>query len=493
MRYHTFECSDVVKLIYRAIMSKENTWFSYGIILFLSCIIIFTGCSRKLGNTVVRPQVVVGNTAISYLEDQTDFLNPERGFYGQALSSSDSPSPIAPAYFEQLKGQNITLIRMLYSLPTFRSKAISPDFLQRMQEDMDLIRKNGFKIILRFAYNYNESAVRLDAPLNIVLSHIDQLAPLLQKNADVITMMEAGFIGEWGEWHDSSNGLANPGDMKTILFKLLAALPKSRAVVVRYQQAKKDIFSTNEALGESEAFNQSNRSRTGHHNDCFLASDEDWGTYWPNDTASLSAQKQYLNQENKFLPQEGETCNCNPPRSDCSVAVKELEKMRWSALNKEYIDCVLNGWKTQGCYDEISKRLGYRFRLLTSDISKSAKVDSTLTLNLTIKNDGFASPYNARTMELVLRSKSDGTVTRIKLNQDPRKWLPDSINNIKVNVNVTIPSSVSPGEYDMLLNFPDPAIALNTKPAYSIRLANQDLWEPATGYNSLQATVMIVK
>jgi len=78
--------------------------------------------------------------------------------------------------------------------------------------------------------------------------------------------------------------------------------------------------------------------------DCFVAAVDDWGTYWPLDDASLNAQKDYLNQENKFLPQEGETCNCNPPGSDCPHALEELERMRWSALNKDFIERVGTGY-----------------------------------------------------------------------------------------------------------------------------------------------------
>jgi Domain of unknown function (DUF4832)/Domain of unknown function (DUF4874) len=476
----------------KIVMRKEDKRFTCRMILFLLFNILFADCGKKPGNTDVDLPVVAGNTTVSYLEDQTNFSNPERGFYSEILSESSAPSSLTQAFFDQLKRNDITLIRRLYSMVTFRSGPISAAYLQHIQDDMDMVRNNGCKVILRFSYTNNEPEPWNDAPRNIILTQIDQLTNILQRNVDVIAMMEAGFIGRWGEWHDSSNGLANPADMKIVLFKLLDALPKSRDVVVRYQQAKKDIFGINEPIGDAEAFNESNRSRTGHHNDCFLAADEDWGTYWPNDPLSLAAQKEYLSQENKYLPQQGETCNCNSPRSDCTVAVKELAQMRWSALNREYIECVLNSWKTQGCYDEISKRLGYRFRLLTAELPKIVKTDAPLSLNIVLKNDGFASPYNARDMELVLRSKSTATVTRIKLLQDPRTWLPDRA-TIKINENVMIPASLLPGEYDLLLNFPDPEITLNTKPAYSIRLANQNVWESTTGFNSLQAAVTIVK
>ena len=461
------------------------------ILIFITCLAFvamsayLSGCNKE-STEPDDPNI----TTTEYANDETNFSNPERGFYGQQLSDSDSPSPLWQGYFEQLKNQNITLIRRLYSMTTFRADPISADYLQHIQDDMDLIREQGFKIILRFAYTFNEPEPHLDAPIDVVLSHIDQLAPILQQNADVIALMEGGFIGRWGEWHTSSNGLANPDDMRTILFKLLDALPKTRTVAVRYQQAKKDIYGTDEPIGPAQAYDQSNRSRTGHHNDCFVAAKDDWGTYWPIDDENLNVQKDYLNQENKYLPQEGETCNCNPPGSYCPHATEELERMRWSALNKDFIDCVLNSWKEQGCYSEIAKRLGYRFRLIRSKVPKSVPVDSTLTVNFTIINDGYATPYNARDLELVLRSKADGAIHRFEINSDPRTWLPDD-GEIEVDFSVTIPASFVPGEYEVLLNLPDPESTLNEDPRYSIRLANQNIWEPSTGYNSLLISIMV--
>jgi hypothetical protein len=217
---------------------------------------------------------------------------------------------------------------------------------------------------------------------------------------------------------------------------------------------------------------------------------DDWGTYWPIDPTSLEAQKNYLSQENKYLPQEGETCNCNPPGSDCTNSMKELEKMRWSALNRDYEQCVLNSWIREGCYDEIVKRLGYRFRLIESKVPKSARADSLMSFSFVIENEGFAAPYNERDLELVLRSKSNGSIFRFSLSYDPRTWLPDN-GKISVKPSVALPSSMPPGNYEVLLNLPDPEPDLNSNPIYSIRFAKKDTWEPATGYNSLLATVTI--
>ena len=475
-------------------MSKNFKLYSGIFLIFLVAFVATLGCSKKTDATGGDPVVVIPRKVITtqYQEDPSNFANPERGLMSQQVSYSNSPAPFSQLYLDQLKSNKVSLVRKVYIFNTFKAGPVSESFLQHVQDDLNFLRTNGFKIILRFAYTFNEEKPHIDAPLNIVLSHIDQIKPILQNNADVIALMEGGFIGEWGEWHDSSNGLATTANMKPILFKLLDALPKTRTVAVRYQDAKKKIYETDLPLGSAEAYDLSNRSRTGHHNDCFVAAVDDWGTYWPIDAASLKAQKDYLNQENKYLPQVGETCNCNPPGSDCAESMKELERMRWSAINRDFVACVINSWVSGGCYDQMGKRLGYRFRLISSEVPNVAKIDSSFSFSFTVKNDGFATPYNTRDLELILRSKSNGSIQKFKLNFDPRTWLPDN-GEIKISANINIPGSITTGEFEVLLNLPDPYSTLKSNPAYSIRLANMDVWEPNTGFNSLRTLVKIIK
>ncbi len=110
----------------------------------------------------------------------------------------------------------------------------------------------------------------------------------------------------------------------------------------------------------------------------------------------------------------------------------------------------------------------------------------------TLKNEGCDTPYYARDLELVLQSKTTKAANRIKIDAGPRLWLPDD-GDTKVNVVEKLPSTLVPGEYDVLLNLPDPEPTLNTNPAYSIRFANKDVWEPTKGYNSLLTSISITE
>lgn len=426
----------------------------------------------------------------TYEGTNASFPNPERGFFVQPLSSSRAPSPLRLAELRALRDDDITLLRRLYSMPTFRDGPISTSFLEHIEGDFDTARQAGVKLIVRFAYNFNEpDGSTQDAPKEVVLSHIGQLEPVLRANADVIAHVDAGFIGRWGEWHTSTNGLANIPDKRDVLSRLLGSLPKSRMVAVRVPQEKRDVYKTARPLGPADAFSGTNRARTGHHNDCFVAARDDWGTYWPLDPASLEAQKDYLNQDNRYVVQSGETCNYNPPRSNCRAALRDLERMRWSSLNSEYHPRVLRRWENQGCMAEIERRLGYRFKLVSSTIPRDAAAGGVFRMSLRIENTGFASPYNPRKLEIVLRNRRTGEETRLRTDRDPRSWLPGPERTVELQER--LPADLPAGTYGLFLNLPDPKPALRGRAAYSIRLANAGLWEPQTGYNSLRASVRV--
>ncbi len=425
----------------------------------------------------------VTGVSVSYQADNSNFSNPERGFYFAHVMSASSPRVIDSTNIQRMKSENITIFKRIYNLNSFRSSSISSSYLDYIQRDLDVVRSNGLKVAIRFAYNFNDGSS--DAPLSRVLGHIDQLGPVLQRNADIIAFLDAGFIGKWGEWHASTNGLTSSSSKKQILDRLLSVLPSNRAVVLRYARDKKEMYGSS-AMSEGQAFNGSNRARVGHKNDCFLASTDDQGTYWPMDSNSLNTQKNYLSQETLFTPQSGETCGYRAPRSDCPTALAELRRMHWSSLGRMPSDFV-SRWTSQGCYNDISKRLGYRFRLLSGVIPGSVSRGSTLSVSLKMTNDGFAGLYNSRDIELVLRNRSNRQETRLRVSpgEDVRLFMPASGETKDMVMRVTLPSGMSAGDYDLFLNLPDPSSSLRNRASYSIRLANTNVWESSTGYNRL--------
>ena len=90
----------------------------------------------------------------------------------------------------------------------------------------------------------------------------------------------------------------------------------------------------NETLAHNDG--SSLLARTGHHNDCFLASSTDYGTY-----LDKTIEYPYLIIDTRYTAMGGETCNYNPPRSNCPTALEELKMFSWTYLNSEYEPNVL--------------------------------------------------------------------------------------------------------------------------------------------------------
>ncbi|MGB3641557.1 MAG: DUF4832 domain-containing protein [Rivularia sp. (in: cyanobacteria)] len=427
----------------------------------------------------------------SYSESFENFPNPERGFYIPVNPIGNNPVfPLKLSQLEAVRDENMSLVRRTYLLSQFRDKPLSESFLNLVADDLKTAREAGIKLIIKFTYNWLDGGD--DAPKNIILSHMEQLKPILQNNYDAIAYLHTGFIGYWGEWNRSTNGLLNTPDKRDILFKFLSVVPSERMVALRYPHDKTRIYDNENPLTSSEAFNKSNRARTGAHNDCFVASIDDWGTYKDTDQSIIEQQKNFLNQDNQYVVQGGETCNSNSdaqPYIGCDNALQELERMRWSAINSRFEQGVLDTWRNEGCIEEIKRRLGYRFKLVNSEISTSLKPGGKFFANLEVENLGWASPYNPRLLEIVLRNRETNQEYYLRVNEDPRSWLPDSSNTI--NVEAGLPESITSGEYDVFLNLPDPTPKLYNRPEYSIRLANVDVWQESTGYNSLLRSIVV--
>ena len=425
-----------------------------------------------------------------YEKSDEDFPNPERGFFARFHPWETNPRPLLRLdHLQKLRSENITLARRIYLISEFRDKPLSESFLLKVSQDLETARKAGVKLIFRFAYNWLGGGD--DAPTERIVSHLEQLKPILAANYDAIAYMEAGFIGYWGEWNRSSNGLReNRSARREILLKVLSVLPTERMVALRYSYYKGDIFYNQNFLTPDKAFNGSDRARTGAHNECFLAGIDDWGTYNHTDPEIVDRQKTFLSLDNRYVVQGGEVCN--PSKyDDCPNALTELGRMRWSALNVDPSDGkeILQDWETQGCMKEIKRRLGYRFRLLKSIIPEKVKPGGRFSLKFEIVNDGWASPYNPRSLEVILRNSGTGNEYYLPVNEKPQMWMP-GVTKV-VNILGGIPANMPPGEYEVLLNLPDPTPRLSNRPEYSIRLANQNVWEESTGYNSLLQRVIV--
>jgi hypothetical protein len=446
--------------------------------------------SKHIWLAIILWACLVSANSKTYNPDTTDFANPERGWFHQGGLSEN--------YLKQRRNNdNITVVRRYFRLDSYRNSDLPQSFLDSMATGFNEARKAGVKVIplcsYNFGYNNDTDKKGIDATVQRVVGHIAQIAPVINAHHDIIACWDAGFIGAWGEWHSSLNNIDDRDSMRVILFAELDALVPQRMITVRVNRYKREIFNTDSALTSAEAFDGSRRSRVGHKNDCLGASERDWGTYISN---SIQWEKDYLRNENRFLPQQGETCNPSA-WSVCDTMLRDLEHMRWDMLNMDYHQDVIQSWKDDGCYPEVCRRLGYRFVLHSAQFDDAAAKGSTLNGTLRLSNVGFGKVFNPRGFDIILRKQGASQEIRIPANTDVRRWLPDD-DTIAVSIAAKIPADAALGTYDILLHLGDTATnpasgqrELLTRPEYSIRLASDRVWEEATGYSYLGLTVEI--
>ncbi len=455
---------------------KTNMLLSF-ILMGLS---LMTGCSSQTS----EESYVQKKATIEYQSITDLFPNPERGFYKYSDCNLGTGSgSLSESTLKAYRGNNISLIFRYFYLKNFRNERISDKALADFDSDMAIIRKSGMKCVLRFAYS--SAMDEPDAPLSTILLHLDQLKPYLEKNADVIAVMQAGFIGSWGEWYYTTNNLYNSGARYTVINKMLESLPKSRMIQLRTPAYKKEYFQRTTPLKEEDAFTGQDMARVGHHNDCFLASATDYGTY-----QNVEIDKDYLNKDCLYVPIGGETCPPDGiPAADGLKAYNEMRRLRFSFLNEDYYRNVNNLWIESGFMDKIIRELGYRFELVSGEYTTDVSPGGVFSARIIIKNVGFASLYNERPVELILKNALTGDIYKARLEIEPRLWKPNTENEIAVEAG--IPASIPAGEYNLYLNLPDKAETLHDNPYYSVRFANKDVWEASTGYNNLWVTIEV--
>ena len=429
-----------------------------------------------------------GLTKINFTENNTDFPNPERGFYTDCAFNSASSS-FSVKTLQGYRTECRTIAFFQFWMKDYVAKDISDSYLNCIRTALSNARKAGVKAMLRFGYfngdfdcdTPSNNPAPWDATKAQVLRHIEQLKPILQENADIILCVQAGFIGWWGEWYYTDHFVYQPATdsdyepRREVINALLDAVPASRQVAVRTPTFKLKMLrlATTDTLTCATAYKDTPKARICGHNDCFLASADDYGTF------ENEAEHQFWCDDTNYTFMGGETCGTSS-YSGCNNAIAEMAMQHYSYLNNGYNGSVLKSWKNGGCRDEINRRLGYRLVMRNAWISPDIAAGSTVRTVFSIENVGFAAPINPRGLELILEN-SNGEKTTVKVSsENPRLWLSGKTRKFEVDF-----KAPAKGSYTLWLNLPDPEESLHDNPLYSIRLANNNTWDENTGYNKI--------
>jgi|GEM_PF-1653172 len=475
--------------------------------------------------------------AIAVFEpDPTPYPNPDRGF------AADSYYPDEPALdpwgkiaWAEAQGVRIRLIRRTYYLHAYADQeALPPSLLATVAQDLSAAREAGVRLILRFAYRpaeNSETAAYCDPPLGRILAHIAQLGPILRAGRGAIAYLEAGLIGPWGEWHSASPEAALldplPGytegaqppcgrmnydrklpNRKTlqIVEAMLREVP-GRLVAVRFPMAKAKLLELAAggeegtypvafvALTAAEAHRDTLKARLGGHNDCFLASPDDNGTYFYTPGPQQEREKEYWSQDSRYTVMGGETCTPAPyiPSGEDPPAYvyAQFRRFRFNNLNLAYHPDFIRWLAAQPFGDDtllkaLERDLGYRLHLRrVTLLPDRAQSGSPLQVALELENLGFGGIYNPKTLTLVFRREDDVQVERVL---EEAFYGPAPEEGPAVYT-YTVPAPIEAGRYDLYLKISDPDAPEDLR--YHVRLATRTAYE--RGMHALGLAVEIME
>ena len=429
----------------------------------------------------ITPEEEADFAVETYVENTANVVNPERGFY-YPYDFFASTKAISSSEVKSKRKAGHTVLLMQYVMKKWMSSDIPDSYLKVIQSNFDALRDGGAKCVLRFCYNQDfdennpDASKPWDPEEKWVMRHIEQPKPLLQKNEDVIMVFQAGFVGIWGEWYYTDHFFFDPKEpedylpRKRVLEAMLDALPESRQVAVRTPDFKLMMYglSLSDTLNAKTAHNGSVLSRIGGYNDCFGAAEDDWGTYL------MDESRPFWNGDTRYTFMGGETCAVSD-YCTCEVSLSDMEKYHWTYLNIGYNTSVLSRWKTQGCYNDVAKRLGYRIVLESVKHTAEPQVGKPFKMVFYLRNDGFSAFQNPRDTKLVFIAE-DGKKSEFPLGSDPRTWHPGSH---RIETSFKLPAEK--GSLYLLLSDP----LLPDRPEYSAALANNNVFDTSTGYNYL--------
>lgn len=423
------------------------------------------------------------NQNINYVESTARLMNPDRGFYYpcniNGTSTGFNYAQINNA-IGQAKAENKTLIHLRIDISKLSGRANGNKDLNLSKADkedlnsvFDLLRTNKLKAIVRIAYDFDGVENKEPDKIETILKHIEQFKEVFEKNKDVITVVETGFIGIWGEMHTSK--YANPNDTSKVIKALLKSVPDTITVNARTLDMYRNIYGSH-PITESIAYDGSDQSRLGMFNDGYLGDETDLGSY-----KNREVDLKFLESHAKYTIFGGEAVAPDNKYNDIENAQKEMFRTHTTYLNymwntaitqDKWGNTTYNGdnevYKGKTAQKYIEDHLGYRFVLKKSRMSKDVKQGEKLAISINIENTGFGNVVNDKKVQLILKSNTDAY--KVDTNVDVREW--DSNKTTTKNMVFTIPGDIVEGEWEVYLKIAD-----YDNEQYVIQFANDGIFD----------------
>lgn len=349
------------------------------------------------------------------------------GLLEDMLADYDSESP-------QLAQTHINLLE-------YYNKDLDAKALKNIKTYFNLLRVKKIKTVLSFAYETDENGT-VGPNTAQILKHISQIAPIVEEYKDVIHAWQAGFVGLWGEWHDSVNVL----DEKAILEAVIDAAPTGMFVQVRNERVKQLL----------DANDSARRSKLGYADLYVTNYLHLWSSCWISSGVPVAPG---YNEASKYSLNDGEMPWGADPRTEIpendrgyidpfNVAKRmqlhsftsfslyhnyreagagqpTYDMELWKTVEATPANLSLNGLRydeqwfkdangntiSRNMFEYISEYLGYRIKATAFSATKNG---SNLTVLVDLKNDGFAAPLGLSNIDIVMLDLNNNIISTDK-------------------------------------------------------------------------------
>ncbi len=408
--------------------------------------------------------------------------------------------------------EKIKLTQLYFYLTDYLKTSIPDQAFRNMQKVFDEIKKSGYKVILLFAYRYDNNC-RYET-YDDIKRHLTQLKPFLQKNESLIYAFQAGFLGLWGEWHHS--GLDNSTFHKKMLIRdILQTIPNSKKMQVRetiYKSNASGYIRRNpNSPIEYFPLSAEEYNRIGFQNAYFVLDqgpNSQWDYRWPDNDYFMVEKEALSTVVDGEMPYDGNSkysfnmiaCGNQAgwqaakrmrAHAHTSFSVVHNYMTNIAAWKKQFLsaqhfrsnnmyvtdDYFLNkqGQEvSRTAYEYIRDHLGYRIQLSKASFPMTINQGGSADFSIELKNFGFAPLINKRPVYLVLIDENN-QVWEFLTDTDARKWLPaNSSKNETYTIRhlVNFNNALSPGLYKLGIWMPDGSDDLKYNTNYAIRFAN---------------------
>lgn len=351
----------------------------------------------------------------TYTENKNVVKNPYQGPYFQFYTTH--PEELKDYAKER---PDCTMVLVAYNLDDeYNMEQIPEDKKADLENTLKEAEALGLSVILRAAYDF--SGEELDPEFSIILSHIEQIAEIVNKHKTCVAGVQAGMIGPFGEWNNSIY-MEEKDYRLQVTEKWLQTLDKEIPVSVRRQKFIREAAKAG-----------IDTSRLGIYNDGLFSSESDLGTYAEDYSREEDLQ---WSKEHIHVPFNGGEMPYVSEYSDIENVVKEADCLQLTYLNREYHWDVWDLWKSQSidgiCGDTyIKQHLGSKIYVKTLNIEKNYNKKKEFEIKIEIGNAGFSmvNPYyQARLIynhngkevvqeaEIAMQSKTEGTISAIVKN-----------------------------------------------------------------------------